>query len=178
MTKSPVVVTECELPLQSLLRASFVREAYFQDSYRVHLTRSHATVADIFLAVFAHHPTWMKATLIVRNRIASLFGLQSPPMSEILSPEIKASYDVGDKIGPGPIFALSESELIAGRDNKHLDFRLSIIRGTQGHTSVATVSTVCVVHNIFGKIYLFFIVPFHRWGVRWLLSAACAAERL
>jgi len=38
--------------------------------------------------------------------------------------------------------------------------------------------TICTVHNAFGKIYLFFIIPFHRHGVRSLMSRAVAAKRL
>ena len=34
------------------------------------------------------------------------------------------------------------------------------------------VSTICSVHNLFGKVYLFLIVPFHRAGVQSLLSRA------
>jgi hypothetical protein len=40
------------------------------------------------------------------------------------------------------------------------------------------VSTVCTVHNLFGKIYLFVIVPFHRSGVRSLMRNAVVAKRL
>jgi hypothetical protein len=40
------------------------------------------------------------------------------------------------------------------------------------------VSTVCTVHNLFGKLYLFFGVPFHRLGVRKLMANARAAGRL
>jgi len=32
------------------------------------------------------------------------------------------------------------------------------------------------VHNLAGKIYLFFIVPFHRTGVRSLLANASGGE--
>jgi hypothetical protein len=47
----------------------------------------------------------------------------------------------------------------------------------RGEASVI-VSTVCSVHNRFGEIYLFFVVPFHRWGVQLLLSRAVDAGRL
>ncbi|MEA2912314.1 MAG: hypothetical protein QOJ15_4395, partial [Bradyrhizobium sp.] len=40
------------------------------------------------------------------------------------------------------------------------------------------VSTICTAHNVFGKIYLFFIIPFHRNGVRTLMSNAVVAKRL
>jgi hypothetical protein len=95
-----------------------------------------------------------------------------------MNPQIKRCYKVGDKIGPWPIFGLTEDELVAGRDNKHLDFRLSVLRETNGGSESAVISTVCTTHNAFGKLYLFFIVPFHKWGVQRLISRAMAAGRL
>ena len=120
----------------------------------------------------------MKLALIVRNRIASFCGLDAPTASEIMNPEVKSSYVVGEKIGVWPIFALTPNELIAGRNNKHLDFRLSVLREVSGEHGSVVVSTICTVHNRFGRVYLFFIVPFHRWGVQQLLSRAVIAGRL
>jgi hypothetical protein len=85
---------------------------------------------------------------------------------------------VGDKIGVWPIFALTETELVAGRDNKHLDFRVSVLKETDGGTASVVVSTLCTVHNAFGKLYLFVIIPFHKWGVRRLMRRAIMAGRL
>ena len=171
-------VIECEIPTGSGLEQSFVKAAYFWDSYRAPLRRPHASIIDVFFAIFGHHPLWIKATLIVRNRIASLCGLAAPTASEIMNPAIRSSYAVGDKIGVWPIDYLTDTELVAGRNNKHLDFRLSVFRQGEGAAASVTVSTVCVVHNLAGKIYLFFIIPFHKWGVRQLLSNAVRAGRL
>ena len=91
---------------------------------------------------------------------------------------MRPTYSVGDKIGPWPIFFIGDNELVAGRNNKHLDFRLSVLKVMEGDAASVVVSTVCSVHNVFGKIYLFFIVPFHRTGVRSLMSNAVAAKRL
>ena len=170
--------TECEFPSLSALDCRWVNSAYFLDSYRISLSRQTLSVVEIFHAAFAHHPMWVKVVLIVRNQIASLCGLDAPTASEVLNPVIKDSYAVGGKIGVWPIFALSDVELIAGRNNKHLDFRLSVLREVNDTTARAVISTVCVVHNAFGKVYLFFIVPFHKWGVRRLLSRAAIAGRL
>jgi bifunctional pyridoxal-dependent enzyme with beta-cystathionase and maltose regulon repressor activities len=60
----------------------------------------------------------------------------------------------GEKIGPWPIVHLSENELVAGRNNKHLDFRLSVLKETSGAIPTAVVSTICTPHNAFGKVYL------------------------
>ena len=155
-----------------------VQSAYFRDSYRAPLRDTHASITDLFFAIFGHHPGWMKLALVTRNRIASFCGLDAPTTAEILHVEVKSSYRVGDKIGVWPLFTLTENELVAGRNNKHLDFRLSVLKEATGNGASVVVSTVCTVHNWFGKLYLFFVVPFHRWGVRQLMARAIVAGRL
>jgi hypothetical protein len=120
----------------------------------------------------------MKLLLIVRNKVASLAGLEAPTASEILNVEIKDRYGVGEKIGVWPIFSLSEDEVVTGRNNKHMDFRLSVLKVPDGDRVSVVVSTICTVHNLSGKLYLFFVVPFHRYGVRKLMTNALAARRL
>ena len=173
-----MTIVECQIPSASVLDRRLIEAAYFRDAYRAPLSRTHASVVEIFFGIFGHHPGWMKFLLIVRNRIASFCGIDAPTASEIVNLEIRSSYRAGDKIGVWPIFTLTETELVAGRNNKHLDFRLSVLRVTDGETANVVVSTLCTVHNVFGKIYLFFIVPFHKWGVQRLISNAIIAGRL
>lgn len=171
-------VVECKVPPSSILDSRLVEAAYFRDAYSAPLLQTQASVVEIFFAIFGHHPKWMKVALIARNRCASLCGLDAPAASEIFNVEVRSTYHVGEKIGVWPIFALNETELIAGRNNKHLDFRLSVLKQAGSANGSVIVSTVCTVHNRFGKIYLFFVVPFHRWGVKQLLSRAIFAGRL
>ena len=171
-------VIACDIPPASLLDRRIIDAAYFRDSYSAPLSRPDASVVDLFFALFGHHPAAVKLALITRNRIAALCGLDVPTASEIRNPEIKSIYRVGDNIGPWPIFALSETELIAGRDNKHLDFRLSVLKVPANGPANVIVSTVCTVHNLSGKIYLFFIIPFHKWGVKRLITNAIRSGRL
>lgn len=173
-----MTVVECDTPLLSALDRRVVEAAYYRDSYRAPLSRPRANVTDIFQAIFAHHPTWVKIVLMIRNRIVRLFGLDAATASEILDFTQKSSYRVGDKIGVWPIFVLTETELVAGRDNKHLDFRLSVLKIMENETASVVVTTICTVHNLFGKLYLFFIVPFHKWGVKRIISNAVVAGRL
>ncbi|MDB5881673.1 MAG: hypothetical protein JWP43_1551 [Ramlibacter sp.] len=171
-------VEECEFPCASQLDRRWVEAAYFSDSYRVPLLDTRATVCEIFFAIFGHHPAWMKRVLMARNAIARWCGLDAPTASELVNIEARSRYSVGDKIGVWPIFALSETELVAGRDNKHLDFRLSVVKEADGGHGSVVVSTVCRVNNVFGRIYLLLIIPFHRWGMQILLARAMAAGRL
>jgi hypothetical protein len=171
-------VTECGVPSGSALSRDLIGNAHFHDCYRAPLARAELGMADIFFALFGHTPLWMKLLLIARNAAAGALGLEVPTVAEIMKPTVRSEYRVGEKIGPWPIFFIGDNEIIAGRDNKHMDFRLSVLKAIDGDAISVVVSTVCTVHNVFGKIYLFFITPFHRNGVRTLLANAVVAKRL
>jgi hypothetical protein len=171
-------VIECDIPSSSALGRDLIRNANFHDCYRTPLARPELAMVDIFFALFGHTPLWMKLLLVARNAVVGLFGLRVPTFGEIMRPVVRSEYRVGEKIGPWPIFFIAENEIVAGRDNKHLDFRLSVLKATEGEVASVVVSTVCTVHNAFGQVYLFFIVPFHRRGVRTLMANAVEAKRL
>jgi uncharacterized protein DUF2867 len=171
-------VIECDVPSGSALGRELIGNADFHDSYRAPLARPELRIVEIFFALFGHTPLWMKLLLIVRNAAARLVGLEAPTVGEIMKPTVRREYSVGEKIGPWPIFFIADNEIVAGRNNKHLDFRVSVLKATDGAATSVIVSTICTVHNVFGKIYLFFIVPFHRKGVRSLMSNAVVAKRL
>jgi hypothetical protein len=171
-------VIECDVPSTSALSRDLIDKCDFHDSWRAPLARPELGIVELFFALFGHTPLWMKSLLIVRNAAARVIGLEAPTVAEIMRPTVRKAYGVGDKIGPWPIFFIGCNEIVAGRDNKHLDFRLSVLKATDGETASVVVSTICTVHNLFGKIYLFVIVPFHRSGVRSLMRNAVAAKRL
>jgi hypothetical protein len=168
----------CILPTNTALDATFVEGASFADCYRVRLKDGGASVVEVFLAVFGHHPLWLKLILLTRHRVGSWFGLRASSTAEIMRPAKAANYLVGENIGPWPIVFLSEDEVIAGRDNEHLDFRLSVLKEEAGEGACAIVSTVCRTHNRFGELYLFVVSPFHKWGIQRLLLRAARAARL
>jgi hypothetical protein len=171
-------VVECDVPSTSALSPDLIDNCYFHDSYRAPLARPELGIVEVFFALFGHTPIWMKLLLIVRNAAARLVGLEAPTVAEIMKPGIREAYRIGEKIGPWPIFFIGGNEIVAGRNNRHMDFRLSVLKATDGETPSVVVSTICTVHNLFGKIYLFVIVPFHRSGVRSLMRNAVVAKRL
>jgi hypothetical protein len=171
-------VVECDVPRHSALGKDLIERADFRDAYRAPLSRQDLGVVDIFFGIFSRRPGWMNLLLIARNKVAALAGLEVPTTSEIVNMEKRDSYSVGEKIGPWPIFFLGSDELVAGRDNRHMDFRVSIMKVHDGIRPSVVVSTVCMVHNKFGQYYLSSIIPFHKLGLRRLMASAVAAHRL
>jgi hypothetical protein len=176
--ESGMTVVECDVPAGGALGRELIERADFRDAYRVPLCRSDLAVVDIFLGIFAHRPAWMTLMLIARNKAAALAGLETPTTSEVMTLEKRDRYAIGEKIGPWPIFFLGADELVAGRDNKHMDFRLSIMKIRDDSGPSVVVSTLCMVHNAFGRLYLAGVIPFHKFGLRKLLARAVAAQRL
>ena len=171
-------VVECDVPHHSALGKDLIERADFRDAYRAPLSRSDLSVVEIFFAIFAWRPGWMNLVLIARNKAAALAGLEVPTTAEIINMEKRDRYFVGEKIGPWPIFFLGSDELVAGRDNRHMDFRLSVMKMHNGIRPSIVVSTVCMIHNKFGQYYLYSITPFHKFGLPRLMESAVAAQRL
>jgi hypothetical protein len=174
----PKTIIETVIPKTSRIDPASVRTAYFQDSYQVSLGNSGLDLPGIFFGIFGHHPWWVKALLTFRNRIAGYCGLAVPVHAQIWHPTRQPAYKVGDIIGPWPIFLASDEELIVGRDNGHLDFRLSIMKLPAECGPAIAVSTICNTHNLYGRVYLRIIAPFHKAGVKMLLSRALRSGRI
>jgi len=133
-------VTACSLDPDSALHAR-VRPGDFLDCYCVASTVRPRAAAEIITAF----PNWAQALVRLRAVVTAPFGLsQNGP-------------DAADKLGPFPVERETGSELIAGFNDKHLDFRVSV-RAVDGVVSLAT---WVHPHNVGGRIYLAAIMPFH-----------------
>src|SRR5215831_18036159 len=78
-------VVECDVPRHSALGKDLIERADFRDAHRAPLSRSDRSVVEIFFAIFAQRPGWMKLMLIARNKAATLAGLEVPTTSEIMN---------------------------------------------------------------------------------------------
>ncbi|WP_299772776.1 DUF2867 domain-containing protein [uncultured Tateyamaria sp.] len=133
-------VTATPLPADSALHGHMKR-GDFLDCYSVSSTTSPRAAAEMITAF----PGWAQILVRLRGLITTPFGLsQDGP-------------DAADKLGPFPVESETGTELIAGFNDRHLDFRVSV-RSEDGVVSLATwVHT----HNMGGRLYLAAIMPFH-----------------
>lgn len=115
-------------------------------------------------------PAWQKALLAARDAMVTPFGLKT-------SGAVGASRDSDDRVDFFPVHWEGSDEIVLGEDDRHLDFRLSLLRrrSPAGMSLIAT--TVVHSHNALGCTYLTRIRPFHHLVVRANL-ARCAQAQL
>jgi hypothetical protein len=101
-------------------------------------------------AIFQDPPKAVVALLLLRNLLVRLVGI---------APGTRDSFAAKDQ---------NQTEHLLGTDEKHLDFRASILV----HNGAVTVSTVAWVHNRLGRLYLVPVKIAHPRVVRAMLARA------
>ena len=133
------------LPDTSLLQDRVTTDD-FLDCYSVKSSLDPRTAASIITSF----PGWVSLLMSARNALVKPFGLAAE------------TPDNADKIGPFPIEYESDVEIVAGFNDKHLNFRVSVM-AQNNHVYMAT---WVHPHNIGGRLYLATIMPFHIIIVR------------
>ena len=148
---SPVTATD--LPAHSRLHAR-VDPADFLDCYSVASDLPPRRAAEIVTAF----PGWARFLLVVRRVLTTPFGLSNDGPA------------AADKVGIFPVETESADELVAGFNDRHLDFRVSVL-SNEGRVFLAT---WVHPHNLGGRLYLSAIMPFHILIVRNALARVAA----
>ncbi len=171
-------ITAVPLP-QGTLIAQALPQIDYADAYRATVQAIQPPDLDSLVrAVFAATPAWIVALLRLRNTLVRPFGLKTAPPGPP-TPALPA-LQPGTVIGLFRVFARSDSEIILGDNDRHLDFRVGILRRVDGDQVMVTVSTVVCFHNWLGRLYFVPVRPFHRLIVPALMRRAAArlvAER-
>lgn len=124
------------------------------DSFRLIKTTNDSIekiAADIFKM-----PKWVNWLMSIRNSIVGIFGL-------------KISKDF--KIKQTTYFAMieqNENEIVMGENDKHLDFRASVL--VDRSNSFIYLTTLVHFNNFWGKVYFLPVKPFHKIILKSLLK--------
>lgn len=162
------------VPATSALLRS-LQKIDFCDAYQVPLRDPQLNVQQAYLAVFDHPPQWVNWLMRIRGLFATALGLQHVGRNGALP---DAAFRVGQRVGLFTIQSIQPHELIVGEDDKHLNFRVSVLKSSVNGVEVLTVSTAVDIHNWLGRAYMLVITPFHRLIARSSLRRAATARRL
>ncbi len=139
--------------------------AQFSDAFSVLVDDTALDARHATEKMFARPPRWIERLLAVRNFLITPFGLKKP---------VPARAGATDTIGIFPVLSETPSRLVAGLNDRHLDFRVVVDVATSGRGQRVTATTVVLTHNWLGRVYLTVIMPFHRLVVRALLRQVAA----
>jgi hypothetical protein len=164
------LVKPVALPAQSGV-ATLYDSIDLADAFAIQLPFGTSRDPDILWRfLISQQPSWIGWLTNIRDAIVACFGLKTAKHLATLSHEANP-----DRIGIFKVYDKSETEIVLGEDDRHLDFRLSVLCTPDlsptlgGHLIV---STVVHCHNLLGRAYISVIAPFHRQVVRASLRRA------
>jgi hypothetical protein len=133
--------------------------------------------------VFEQPAPWIDTLMGLRDTLVAGLGIKT-------ASQMHGASESGprERIGMFKIYSKSADEIVLGEDDKHLDFRISVLRQmrtiSSGPAPYLIVSTVVHCHNGLGRLYLKAVGPVHRVifpamlrraaGAGWPLSATPA----
>jgi hypothetical protein len=165
-----VFATPVALPAQSGLSAVYER-LHLADAFAIRLPSGASTDPDVLARyIFLHQPSWIRLLMALRDMTVACLGLKTAKHLATLASDPKAN-----RLGIFKVYSTKETEIVLGEDDKHLDFRLSLLcsDGPASRTDrQLTLSTTVHCHNLLGRAYILSIAPFHRMVVKASLRRA------
>jgi uncharacterized protein DUF2867 len=125
--------------------------ADFADAYHLQSTEPGLDAIIATERIMSRLPRWILLLLALRNLLVAPFGLKGS----------------GDHLFP--LVSREPGQVVLGMNDKHLDFRLVIDNPGTGEI-VGT--TLVRTHNLFGRVYLRLVLPFHRLIVPRMMRGA------
>lgn len=145
-----------QLPIDSNL-ANFIQPNDFVDCVYGAKNPPRLSASKATYVTMAHMPAWIRYLMKLRNLIVGPLGLKTGK-GQSFDQAAPQNFEAGGRMGVFKVQSVCENEIILGDDDKHLNFRVAIIIRSDGYYLATWVRT----HNIWGKIYLKTIMPFHR----------------
>ena len=162
--------TSVSLPPESAIAKAYA-SMNLADAYSIELPAEASTNPETLARfIFAHQASWISGLTAVRDALVAGFGLKTAKHLASLHAESGAG-----RLGIFKIYSTSPTEVVLGEDDKHLDFRLSVLcsgQSSPGARRHLILSTVVLCHNRLGRLYIFLIAPFHRLVVQSSLRSA------
>jgi hypothetical protein len=132
------------------------------DAYAIRLPDNAITDPEMLARfVFSQQASWVAGLMKMRDAAVAAFGIKT-------SRQLERGQEASGvrRIRFFRIYDTNEHEIILGEDDKHLNFRLSVLLQNRevpgGSARFLVLSTVVQCHNRLGRTYIALIAPFHR----------------
>jgi len=138
------------------------------DAYQVVVEQPFKSAREAGDAIVAAFPSWTRSALALRQILVTPFGLKGPADEALAS----------DRVGIFPVRDETTNSLVAGIDDKHLDFRIIVALKNLDMGQSVTLTTAIKRHNFLGRSYLQVVLPFHRQIISGSLKRVAMSRKL
>jgi hypothetical protein len=136
----------------------------YEDTFLVNCPAGISTT-NVLLGFFNSTPKIVRILMAFRNGIVSILGLKTNGhISQLDASKIKT----GGRIGLFELGSITPQSAVVGADDRHLNFRVLF----EIENIVLSCKTQVKFNNSLGRIYFFFVKPFHRSIVPLMLKAS------
>ena len=156
-----------KIPEYSIISKDF-NDIHYCDSFSI-LTQTNKNLDKITTEVF-QTPHWADILMKVRNTVAKFVGLDTGGLKK--DSHISDFYPVGSRAVYFTVIDRNENEIIMAENDKHINFRISIMINREGNNVTIFLTTLLKFNNFLGQLYFFPVKPFHRLIVLSLLKGA------
>ncbi len=152
-------------PTESLILHKF-DDYHYCDSFSV-INQTDDTIDKITTTIF-QTPRWADTLMKIRNTLFSPTGLDKGGYKK--DTYVSDYYPVGSRAVYFTVINRNDNEIVTAENDKHLDFRISVLKSQQGKDANIHLTTLVKYHNFLGRFYFTLIKPFHRTIVISLLK--------
>lgn len=157
-------IRKIEFPEKSVLSQE-KKDFDYIDSFKGEIRNECINSSEMGKAFFTSGPQWGKKMFAFRNNVVKLFGLKTGAENGKIQDHQDFTCEVGDQVGLFKVFGKTNNEIILGEDDKHLDFRISLLYDNaenENKKNSLTISTTVKFHNWLGVFYFLPVRPFHK----------------
>jgi len=129
-------------------------------------TKLDDTVDNITSKIFKL-PGWIVFLLGLRNSIVKIFDLKIDDKEDF---QFLDYYPVGSRAVVFTVIDRNENEIVMAENDKHLDFRVSVLLEKKEKETLVHLTTLVKFNNFGGKLYFTIIKPFHKVIIKSVLK--------
>ena len=119
-------------------------------------------------------PQFVETLMGLRNKMVKVAGLKTGEDQPSTRAEALNQFTgkPGEYLGLFKIYEHTDTEIILGEDDKHLDFRLSLLlTPSDSRSQKLSMTTVVTYNNWMGPLYFTVVKPFHKVIAKAMLKA-------
>lgn len=159
-----------QIPEDSIIKVALAKTDY-EDAFGILIpSEKSVRLKDLPSVFFQVFPKWFTGLLYIRESIAALIGLKTATGLDVEKQLREFKGEVGDSIALFHVLGRSETEIMTGENDSHLNFRLSFFSIDKEEHSEIVLATTVQFNNWVGKLYFLPVKPIHRLIVPILLK--------